>query len=149
MTSRARAFAVAVGLALGLCACPSIAQPEGPTRPGPIILVYRDDISNVRQLKGVAHYAGALGRDSSVAFTVANDSGEQVCNGTFTSESRRTGKFALTCFKGYFTGSGSYEQKAGDRRNSFIARGQTAQGLPIMLVVGKPSGITEGQFLSP
>ena len=31
----------------------------------------------------------------------------------------------------------------------FVARGQTARGLPIMLVVGTPSGITEGQFLSP
>jgi hypothetical protein len=33
--------------------------------------------------------------------------------------------------------------------NSFIARGQTARGLPIMLVVGRPSGIADGQFLSP
>ena len=149
VTTRARAFGVAVGLALGLWAAPSIAQPEKPARQGPIILVYRDDISNVRQLKGVARYAGVLGRDPSVSFTVANESGEQVCNGTFTSESRRTGKFSLTCFKGYFSGNGTYEQKAGDRRNSFVARGQTAQGLPIMLVVGRPSGFTEGQFLSP
>lgn len=139
----------AVGLALSLSACPSGAQSERATRPGPIILVYRDDISNVRQLKGIAHYGGVLGRDPSVSFTVANESGEQVCNGTFTVQSRRTGTFLLTCFKGYFSGHGSYEQKAGDRRNSFIARGETAHGLPIMLVVGKPSGITEGQFLSP
>ena len=153
MTYRARAFRVAVSLALGLAldlsARPSIAKTEGATPPGPIIIVYRDDVSNVRQLKGVAHYAGLVGRDPSVSFTVVNDSGEQVCNGTFTPESRRTGKFSLTCFKGYFSGNGNYELKAGDRRNSFIARGQTAHGLPIMLVVGRPSGIADGQFLSP
>jgi hypothetical protein len=153
VTNRARALGVAigaaVGLALGLSACPSTAQPEGAGRRGPIIIVYRDDISNVRQLKGVAHYAGALGRDPSVSFTVANESSEQVCNGTFTSESRRAGKFSLTCLKGLFSGTGTYEQKAGDRRNSFIARGHTAHGLPIMLVVGTPSGISDGQFLTP
>jgi hypothetical protein len=33
-----------------------------------------------------------LGRDPSVSFTVVNDSGEQVCNGTFTPVSRRAGK---------------------------------------------------------
>ncbi|MCW5737426.1 MAG: hypothetical protein KIS73_25095 [Enhydrobacter sp.] len=149
MITRARAFGVAVGLALGLSTGPSLAQPEGATRPGPIIIVYRDDVSNVRQLKGTAHYAGALGRDASVSFTVDNESGEHVCNGTFTSEGRRNGKFSLTCLRGLFSGTGTYEQKPGDRRNSFVARGQTAQGLPIMLVVGRPAGITEGQFLSP
>ena len=153
MTYRARAFRVAVsvalGLALDLSARPSIAKTEGATPSGPIIIVYRDDVSNVRQLKGVAHYGGLVGRDPSVSFTVVNDSGEQVCNGTFTLESRRAGKFSLTCFKGYFSGNGNYERKSGDRGNSFIARGQTARGLPIMLVVGTPSGITEGQFLSP
>ena len=153
MTYRARAFGFAIGIALGLTlvlsARPSMAQAEGATPPGPIIIVYRDDVSNVRQLKGVAHYGGLVGRDPSVSFTVVNDSGEQVCNGTFTQEARRVGKFSLTCFKGYFSGNGNYQRKAGDRANSFIARGQTAHGLPIMLVVGKPSGITEGQFLSP
>ena len=153
MTYRARAFRVAIsvalGLALDLSARPAIAKTEGATPPGPIIIVYRDDVSNVRQLKGVAHYGGLVGRDPSVSFTVVNESGEQVCNGTFTLESRRAGKFSLTCFKGYFSGNGTYERKSGDRGNSFIARGQTARGLPIMLVVGTPSGITEGQFLSP
>jgi hypothetical protein len=153
VTYRTRAFSVAigvaVGLALGLSAHPSVAKSEAGIRPGPIIIVYRDDISNVRQLKGIAHYDGLLGRDPSVSFTVNNESGEQVCNGTFTSEARRTGKFSLTCLKGYFSGNGSYEIKKGDRRSSFIARGQTAHGLPIMLVVGRPSGITDGQFFSP
>ena len=153
MTCRARAFGVALGVALGLAldlaARPSIAKTEAATRPGPIIIVYRDDVSNVRQLKGVAHYGGLLGSDPSVSFTVVNDSGEHVCNGTFTPESRRAGKFSLTCFKGYFSGNGSYERKSGDRGNSFIARGQTARGLPVMLVVGRPAGIADGQFLSP
>lgn len=72
-----------------------------------------------------------------------------MCNGTFTRESPRTGKFSLTCFNGAFSGNGNYERKPGDLRDSFIARGQTARGQRIMLVVGKPSGITDGQFLSP
>jgi hypothetical protein len=153
VTYRARAFGIAigaaVGLALNLSARPSTAQPAAATRPSPIIIVYRDDISNVRQLKGVAYYGGLLGRDPPVPFTVVNESGEQVCNGTFTAESLRTGKFSLTCFKGAFGGNGTYERKAADRHDSFIARGQTARGQRIMLVVGKPSGITDGQFLSP
>jgi hypothetical protein len=143
------AIGVAAGLALDLAAHPSIAEPDAAAQRGPIIIVYRDDISNVRQLKGDAHYDGPLGRDSPVSFTVNNEGGEQVCNGTFTPESRRVGKFTLTCFKGLFSGAGNYEVKAGDRRDSFIARGQTARGLPIMLVVGRPSGIADGQFLSP
>lgn len=143
------AIGVAVGLALDLSPRPSIAQQSAVSRPGPITLVYRDDISNVRQLKGVARYGGVLGRDSSVSFTVANEAGEQVCSGTFTADSPRTGKFSLTCFNGSFGGNGTYERKAGDRRDSFVARGQTARGQRIMLVVGKPSGIADGQFLSP
>jgi hypothetical protein len=153
VSCRARAFCVGAGIALALAldlsARSSIAQSEARTRPGPIIIVYRDDTSNVRQLKGIAHYVGVLGRDPSVSFTVVNEGGEKVCNGSFTSETRRAGKFALTCFNGYFSGNGGYEVEAGDRRNSFFARGQTARGLPIMLVVGKPSGFTDGQFLSP
>ena len=153
MTCRPRAFGVAIGMALGLAldlsARSSIAKTEAATPPGPIVIVYRDEVSNVRQLKGVAHYGGLLGRDPSVSFTVVNDSGEQVCNGTFTPESSRAGKFSLTCFRGYFSGNGNYERMSGDPGNSFIARGQTARGLPIMLVVGRPSGIADGQFLSP
>lgn len=143
------AIGVVVGLAFDLSPRPSIAQQAAVTRPGPITLVYRDDISNVRQLKGVAHYGGVLARDSSVSFTVANEGGDKVCNGTFTADSPRRGKFSLACFNGTFSGSGSYERKPGDRRDSFIARGQTAHGQRIMLVVGKPSGITDGQFLNP
>lgn len=153
MTYSVRALGVAVavvmGLALDLSPRPAMAQPAAGSRPGPFTLVYRDEISNVRQLKGVARYDGVLGRDSSVSFTVANEGGEQVCNGTFTADSPRTGKFSLTCFKGAFSGNGTYERKAGDRRDSFIARGQTARGQRIMLVVGKPAGIKDGQFLSP
>lgn len=140
---------MALGLTFTSLAHPSMAQLEAAPRSSPIIIVYRDDISNVRQLKGVAHYGGRLGRDQSVSFTVANESGEQVCSGSFSSESHRSGKFSLTCLKGLFSGNGNYEVQPGDRRNSFIARGQTTHGLPIMLVVGKPAGITEGQFLSP
>ena len=138
-----------MGLVLVLPACSAVAQPRGATPPGPITIVYRDDVTNVRQLKGTARYGGLLGRDPSVSFIVANENGEQVCNGTFTTESRHAGKFSLSCFGGYFSGNGAYEQKAGDPNNSFIARGQTARGLPIMLVVGRPAGISNDQFLTP
>src|SRR5688572_33306436 len=97
-------------------------------------------VSNVRPLKGTAHYQGFLGRDPTVSFNVTNDQGEQACTGAFTTESRRAGQFSLRCFDGQFSANGNYERKAGDRIDSFIARGRTAQGLPIMLVVGKPAG---------
>ena len=71
------------------------------------------------------------------------------CTGTFTTDSRRAGEFSLRCFDGQFSAKGNYERKAGDRIDSFVARGRTEQGLPIMLVVGKPAGISEDQFLSP
>lgn len=129
---------------LGMTPLPAAAKSKGQ-----IIIVYRDDASNVRQLKGTARYDGQVGRDPSVAFTVANESGEQVCTGTLTSETRRAGKFSLTCFNGYFRGSGSYERQAGDRASNFVARGQTAQGLPIMLVVGKVPGYENDKFLVP
>lgn len=153
MTRSVRAFGVAVAVLIGLTTDlsprPSMAQPAAAGRRGPVKLVYRDDVSNVRQLNGVAHYDGVLGRDSTVPFTIANEGGERVCNGTFAADSPRTGKFSLTCFNGSFGGNGTYERKAGDRRDSFIARGQTARGQRIMLVVGKPAGIKDGQFLSP
>jgi len=153
MTNRANALGAVLGLALGLAfdlaACPAVAGSQQATAPGPITIVYRDDVTNVRQLKGTAHYDGVLGRDPSVPFTIANENGERVCGGTFTIESPRTGRFSLTCFGGYFSGNGNYERKARDRINSFIARGWTAHGLPIMLVVGRPSGISDNQFLNP
>lgn len=139
---------VAVVLALDLSAWMAVAQPRRGMPAGPIIIVYRDEVSNVRQLKGTAHYDGIVGRDPTVSFTVENERGEQACTGTLTTESRRTGKFSLTCFGGQFGGAGDYERKAG-APNSFIARGQTPRNLPIMLVIGRPAGISEDQFLSP
>jgi hypothetical protein len=153
MTDGTKAFAAALCLALGLILewaiypAPAVARTGTPS--GPIIIVYRDAVSNVRQLKGTAHYEGFLGRDPAVSFNVTNDQGEQACTGTFTPQSRRAGEFFLRCFDGQFSATGNYERKAVDRIDSFIARGRTAQGLPIMLVVGRPSGITEDQFLSP
>ena len=146
----ALAVVSALGLsALDLSAWTAAAQPRKATPPGPIVIAYRDDVSNVRQLKGTVRYNGIVGRDPSVSFTVENERAEVACNGTLTTESRRTGKFSLSCFGGQFSGSGSYERKAGDPYNSFVARGQTARNLPIMLVIGHPAGISEDQFLSP
>jgi hypothetical protein len=153
MTDGTKAFAAALCLTLGLTLewaiypAPAVARTGTPS--GLIIIVYRDAVSNVRQLKGTAHYQGFLGRDPTVSFHVTNEQGEQACTGTFTTQSQRAGEFSLRCFDGQFSGNGNYERKAGDRIDSFIARGRTAQGLPIMLVVGKPAGISEDQFLSP
>ena len=69
-----------------------------------------------------------------------NQSAEPVCDGTFTKEGPNNGKFSLSCFDGYFSGNGQYERKTGDPNNSFIAHGQTSRGLPIMLVIGRPTG---------
>lgn len=140
-------LALCLALQLAICAAPAVARTGTPS--GPIIIVYRDAVSNVRQLKGTAHYEGFVGRDPAVAFKVTNEQGEEACTGSFSSDSRRAGQFSLRCFGGQFSAQGSYERKAGDRADSFVARGKTAQGLPIMLVVGKPAGISDDQFLSP
>src|SRR4029453_11400665 len=127
-------------LVLHLSACAAVAKSPVVTPAGPITIIYRDDVSNVRNLNGVARYGAVLGRDPAVPFTVENEQGEQVCTGTFTKEGRYTGKFSLSCFGGYFSGNGNYERKSGDPVNNFVARGQTARGLPVTLVVGRPSG---------
>ena len=106
----------------------------------PISIIYRDDESNERILNGVVSYDLVLGRDRAVHFTVKNQSAESVCDGTFTKAGTNNGKFSLSCFDGYFSGNGQYERKTGDPNNSFIAHGQTSRGLPIMLVIGRPTG---------
>jgi len=50
---------------------------------GPISIIYRDDVTNVRRMNGIARYGALLGRDRSVPFTVENERAELVCNGTF------------------------------------------------------------------
>jgi hypothetical protein len=109
------------------------------TPAGPISIIYRDDVSNRARLSGVARYGGLLGRDGSVAFTVENEHAQKYCDGTFTMEGPNNGKFTLSC-NGGVNGNGSYERKTGDPNDSFIARGQTSRGFPIMLVVGRPVG---------
>jgi hypothetical protein len=107
---------------------------------GPISILYRDDATNERTLSGVVSYSGVLGRDRSVDFTVTNQNAEPACKGTFTKEGPNNGKFSLSCFGGYFNGSGNYERKTGDPNDRFIAHGQTSRGFPIMLVIGRPAG---------
>ena len=119
----------------------SIAAPSSvvATPPGPITIIYRDDVTNVRTLKSVARYGALLGRDSSVPFIVDRPgSVQKYCEGTFTKEGPNNGKFALLC-DGGVSANGSYERKTGDRNDSFIARGQTSRGFPIELIVGLPA----------
>jgi hypothetical protein len=118
------------------------------TPSGQIIIVYRDAVSNVRQLKGTAHCEGFLGRDPTVSFNVTNAQGEQACTGTFTTESRRAGQFSLRCFDGQFSANGNYERKADDRIDSFIARGLMTQAFRSCWLSGSQLGFRR-LFLSP
>jgi len=149
-----RLFFVALTLLLPACASVPIATTEADiqgksfsaapgqtTPPGPISISYRDDVSNVRQLTGVARYGALLGRSRSVPFTVENEHSEQVCTGTFTTEGPNNGKFSLSCFDGFFSGNGTYERKTGDPNDHLVAHGLTPRGLPIILVVGRPSRV--------
>jgi hypothetical protein len=120
-------------------ATPAVATPAGP-----MSIIYRDDVTNVRRMNGIARYSGVLGRDHSVPFTVENERAESVCNGTFTKEGTNSGTFSLSCFGGYFSGNGNYERKTGDPNDRFIARGQTSRGLPVVLLVGRPAGTYGG-----
>jgi hypothetical protein len=110
------------------------------TPAGPISIIYRDDATNERTLNGVVSYGAVLGRDRSVDFTVKNLNAEPACKGTFTKEGPNNGKFSLSCFGGYFNGSGNYERKTGDPNGRFIAHGQTSRGFPIVLMIGRSAG---------
>jgi hypothetical protein len=113
---------------------------------GPSSIFYRDDRGNVARLHGVARYGALIGRDRSATFTVQNARSEPVCDGTFTSESSGHGRFSLSCFNGKFSGQGAYQNKTGAPNDHIIARGQTARGLPVVLIIGLPSQLAVGTY---
>src|SRR4029078_9236804 len=106
---------------------------------GPASIFYRDDLGNVARLNGSARYGALLGRDRSVTFSVDNPRSEPVCEGTFTNEGPRNGRFSLNCFNGKFAGNGTYESQTGSPNDHIIARGQTGRGQPVIIVIGVPS----------
>jgi hypothetical protein len=113
---------------------------------GPASIFYRDERGNVARLNGLARYGALLGRDRSVTFSVENVRQEQVCEGTFTNESAASGRFTLSCFGGKFSGQGEYQNKTGQPNDHIIARGQTARGLPVVMVIGLPSQLAAGTY---
>ena len=113
---------------------------------GPVSIFYRDDRGNVARLNGVARYGALIGRDRSVTFSVENQRGEQVCEGTFTNNAPASGQFSLSCFAGKFSGSGSYQSKTGAPNDHIIARGQTSRGLPVVMAIGLPAQLAVGTY---
>lgn len=113
---------------------------------GPVSIFYRDPGGNIARLNGLAKYGALIGRDRSVTFSVDNPRGEQVCEGTFTNESAGNGRFSLSCFGGKFSGSGGYQSKTGAPNDHIIARGQTGQSLPIVMVIGLPAQLAAGTY---
>lgn len=106
---------------------------------GPASIFYRDDRGNVARLNGTARYGALIGRDRSVTFAVENPRAEPVCEGTFTNDGPRSGRFSLNCFNGKFAGNGTYESHTASPNDHIIARGQTGRGQPVTLVIGLPS----------
>ena len=106
---------------------------------GPASIFYRDDRGNVARLNGTARYGALVGRDRSVTFSVDNPRSEPVCEGTFTNDGPRSGRFSLNCFSGKFAGSGTYESHTGSPNDHILARGQTGRGQPVVIVIGLPS----------
>jgi hypothetical protein len=113
---------------------------------GPVSIFYRDHTGNVARLNGLAKYGALIGRDRSVTFTVDNPRGEQVCEGTFTNETAGSGRFSLSCFGGKFGGTGGYQRKTGAPNDHIIARGQTTQGLPVVMSIGLPAQLAAGTY---
>ena len=113
---------------------------------GPVSIFYRDQTGNVARLNGLARYGALIGRDRSVTFGVDNPRGEQVCEGTFTNDAPGSGRFAMSCFNGKFSGRGTYQNKTGAPNDHIIARGQTAQGLPVVMVIGLPAQLAAGTY---
>ena len=113
---------------------------------GPASIFYRDDRGNVARLNGTARYGALLGRDRSVTFALENARSEPVCEGTFTNEGPRNGRFSLSCFQGKFGGSGTYESNTGSPNDHIIARGQTQRGQPVIVVIGLPSQLAANMY---
>ena len=113
---------------------------------GPVSIFYRDDRGNVARVNGVAKYGALIGRDRSVTFSVENQRGEQVCEGTFTNNAPASGQFSLSCFAGKFSGSGAYQSKTGAPNDHIIARGQTGRGQPVVMVIGLPAQLAVGTY---
>jgi hypothetical protein len=113
---------------------------------GPVSIFYRDQSGNVARLNGLAKYGSLIGRDRSVTFAVDNPRGEQVCEGTFTNESAGNGRFSMSCFGGKFSGTGGYQSKTGAPNDHIVARGQTGQGLPVVMVIGLPAQLAAGTY---
>jgi len=113
---------------------------------GPVSIFYRDDGGNVARLSGLVRYGALIGRDRSVTFHVENPRAEPVCEGTFTNESPGTGRFSLSCFGGKFGGRGSYQTKTGAPNDHIIGNGQTASGLPVVMVIGLPAQLAAATY---
>ena len=113
---------------------------------GPASIFYRDDRGNVARLNGTARYGALVGRDHSVTFSVDNPRSEPVCEGTFTNDGPRSGRFSLSCFGGKFSGSGTYESHTGNPNDHLIARGQTGRGQPITMVIGLPAQLASNKY---
>jgi hypothetical protein len=113
---------------------------------GPASIFYRDDRGNVARLNGTARYGALLGRDRSVTFALDNARSEPVCEGTFTNEGPRNGRFSMNCFNGKFAGNGTYESHTGSPNDHIIARGSTQRGQPVVIVIGLPSQLAANMY---
>jgi hypothetical protein len=113
---------------------------------GPTSIFYRDNQGRIARLNGLARYGALIGHDRSVTFTIENVSGQSVCEGTFTNEAAGTGRFSLSCFNGKFGGRGSYDSRLGAPNDHVLARGQTAAGQPIVMVIGLPAQLAANMY---
>lgn len=113
---------------------------------GPASIFYRDNQGKVARLNGMARYGALIGHDRSVTFTIENISGQPVCEGTFTNESTGTGRFSLSCFNGKFGGRGNFDSRLGSPNDHILARGQTASGQPIVMVIGLPAQLAANMY---
>jgi len=97
---------------------------------GPVSIFYRDDRGNVARVNGVAKYGALIGRDRSVTFSVENQRGEQVCEGTFSNNAPASGLFSLSASPASSAATAAIRADGRAQRPHHCARA-TGRGLPV------------------
>lgn len=114
----------------------------------PVSVFYKDSRGELVRLAGYLDTAAdARRRDGPLQFAVHNPGGQQICTGTLTETGGKDSGFTLSCLGGRFaaSGKGYLETKAGPWTHQ-VLRGQTPQGLPVVVVIDLPGQIAFDRY---
>jgi hypothetical protein len=106
----------------------------------PFSMFYKDRQGQMARLNGYAEIGLApRGSGAQVPFRVFNRGGQVVCTGTMNAVASMEGRYSLNCLRGAVVSNGTLVSGARGLPSHSVARGATAQGQPIVLVVGLPA----------